>query len=54
LEKKKYRLKRSVLNAMKKEHGMETCSDRDFLEWWRRNFGTGYEAFENIEIIEGE
>ena len=48
----KYKITRSELKKMKAEHGMSEDSDRDFLEWWRRNHGTGYEAFEKIEIIE--
>lgn len=49
---KRYRITRSELNAMKKKYNSENDTDRDFLEWWRRNHGTGYEAFELIEIIE--
>ena len=47
-----YKIKRSRLEAMKKRFHMENESDRGFLEWWRRNHGTGYEAFELIQIIE--
>ena len=46
-----YTVKRSVLNRMKKDYGMVKDGDYDFLQWWRRNHGTGYEA--NIKIIEG-
>jgi hypothetical protein len=48
----KYKVTRSALNTMKKKYDMEEESDRDFLEWWRRNHGTGYEAFHLIKIIE--
>lgn len=50
----RYRITRSELNAMKKLYDMENENDREFLEWWRRNHGTGYEAFELIDIVEGE
>jgi len=39
---------------MKKRFEMENESDREVLEWWRRNHGSGYEAFELIEIVEGK
>jgi len=48
-----YRITRSELNKMKKKYDSENQSDRDFLEWWRRNHGTGYESFDKIEIVEG-
>jgi hypothetical protein len=39
---------------MKRHFNMENTSYRDFLEWWRRNRETGYEAYDLIEIIEGK
>ena len=48
---KEYTIRRDVLNRMKKYFGMKDCNDYDFLQWWRRNHGTGYEA--NVRIIEG-
>ena len=48
----KYYITRKKLNEMKKKYGMENESDKEFLEWWRRNHGTGYE--EEIEIKEEE
>lgn len=48
---REYTVKRSVLNKMKKNFGMKDCADHDFLQWWRRNHRTGFEA--NIKIIEG-
>jgi hypothetical protein len=53
-DKKKYHITRSELDRMKKKFGMENETDREFLEWRRRNQGTGYEAFELIEIVEGK
>ena len=50
----KYQIKRSILNRMKAKFRMENTPDKEFLEWWRRNHGTGYEAFELIKIIEGQ
>lgn len=50
---KKYKISRSELDSMKKKYGMTDESDREFLEWWRRNHGTGYEAFHLIEITKG-
>jgi len=50
---KKYKISRSELDSMKKKYGMTGESDREFLEWWRRNHGTGYEAFHLIEITKG-
>jgi hypothetical protein len=47
---REYIIKRSVLNHMKKNYGMQDVGDYDFLQWWRRNHGTGYEI--NIKIIE--
>ena len=46
-----YFIKRSDLNKMKKKFDMANISDYEFLQWWRRNHGTGYEA--NITIKEG-
>jgi hypothetical protein len=51
---RRYKIKRSELTAMKEKYGSKAESDREFLEWWRRNHGTGYEAFHLIDIIEGE
>ena len=48
---KEYTVTRKDLNKLKKEYGMEDESDYNFLQWWRRNHGTGYEA--KIRIIEG-
>jgi hypothetical protein len=42
------KMKRSVLLKLKKKYGMEDVPDFEFIEWWRRNHGTGYE----IEIVE--
>lgn len=39
---------RKDLNKLKKKFKMDDISDYDFLQWWRRNHGTGYEK--NIEI----
>jgi len=47
---RQYTVKRSVLNRMKKNYDMKTCNDYEFLQWWRRNHGTGFEA--NIKILE--
>ena len=35
-------IKRSVVKALKKKFGMEDVPDGEFVEWWRRNHGTGY------------
>ena len=35
-------IKRSVVEALKKKFGMEDVPDGEFVEWWRRNHGTGY------------
>ena len=48
---REYTVKRSILNQMKKNYDMTDTGDHDFLQWWRRNHGTGFEA--NIKIIEG-
>jgi predicted DNA-binding antitoxin AbrB/MazE fold protein len=53
-EGKKYYITRSTLNFLKKKYNMENESDKEFLEWWRRNIGTGYEAFDLIYIDESE
>jgi hypothetical protein len=53
-EGKKYYITRTTLNLLKKKYNMENESDREFLEWWRRNRGTGYEAFDLIFIDESE
>jgi len=49
---KKYKISRTDLDSMKERYGMTDASDREFLEWWRRNHGT--EAFNLIEINERE
>jgi hypothetical protein len=49
---KKYYITRSTLNELKKKYNMENENDKEFLEWWRRNIGTGYEAFDLIYIDE--
>ena len=46
-----YYVKRSDLNRMKKKFDMVNISDYEFLQWWRRNHGTGFES--NIKIKEG-
>lgn len=48
---REYTVKRNVWNKMKSNFGMKDVSNYEFLQWWRRNHGTGYEA--NIRIIEG-
>jgi len=40
---------RSIVKKMKERFGMTDFTDGDFIEWWRRNHGTGYP----IEIIDG-
>ena len=42
-------IKRSRVHELKAKYGMETTPDLEFIEWWRRNHGTGYA----IEIVEG-
>ena len=49
---KRFYITRETLEYLKRKYGMENASDREFLEWWRRNRGTGYEAYELIHIIE--
>jgi len=41
-------IKRSVVEALKTKYHMKDVPDGEFLEWWRRNHGTGYE----LEIVE--
>lgn len=41
-------IKRSVVKVLKEKYGMEDDTDEDFVEWWRRNHGTGYQ----IKIVE--
>jgi len=43
------KIKRSVVKTLKKKYEMEDVPDKEFIEWWRRNHGTGYE----IEIVDG-
>lgn len=45
----KEKIKRGVVKALKKKYKMEAVPDKEFIEWWRRNHGTGYE----IEVVEG-
>lgn len=40
-------IKRSEVLKIKKRYGMQAQPDREVVEWWRRNYGTGYE----LEII---
>lgn len=42
------KIKRSVVEALKSKYHMKDVPDTEFLEWWRRNHGTGYE----LEIVE--
>lgn len=42
-------IKRSKVKEMKKIFNMEDENDEEFIQWWRRNHGTGYE----IKIVEG-
>ena len=42
------KIKRSVVEALKKKFGMEDVPDGEFVEWWRRNHGTGYA----LQIVE--
>ncbi|MEM2832725.1 MAG: hypothetical protein QXT16_08780 [Candidatus Caldarchaeum sp.] len=51
-EGKRYYIKRSELNRMKKKYQMENESDHEFLAWWRRNRGTGYEDPKLVYIDE--
>lgn len=37
------RIKMSRLKGLKRKFGMEDVPDKEFIEWWRRNHGTGYE-----------
>ncbi len=43
-------IKRSVVESLKQKYGMENEPDDSFLEWWRRNHGTGY-ALRIVEEI---
>jgi len=43
------KIKSSKVKALKKQFGMEDVPDNEFIEWWRRNHGTGYE----VEIERG-
>lgn len=36
-------MKMSTVKALKKKFRMEHVPDKEFVEWWRRNHGTGYE-----------
>jgi hypothetical protein len=51
---KKYYITRTELNELKKKYNMENENDKEFLEWWRRTRGTGYEAFDLIYIDESQ
>ena len=42
-----YKIKRSEVKKLKKEYDMDNISDKEFIEWYRRNHGTGYKI--NIE-----
>lgn len=42
IQQKQEEIKRSVVKVLKQKYGMEDESDEEFLEWWRRNHGTGY------------
>ena len=46
-----YTIKRSYLDKLKRVYGAEGYTDEQFLQWWRRNYGTGYEK--NIRITKG-
>ena len=35
-------IKRSLVKKLKEKYGMQKESDESFVEWWRRNHGTGY------------
>lgn len=48
----KYYITRKDLEKLKQKYGKEKETDKEFLEWWGRNCGTGYEAFELIYIDE--
>ena len=37
-------IKRRTVKAFKREYGMDEVSDEEFIEWWRRNHGTGYKV----------
>ena len=50
MKKRVYKVTRRTLNKLKKKYNMQDESDYSFLQWWRRNHGTGYE--EDIKIIE--
>lgn len=45
-----YFITRAELSRMKRHYNMKETSDQEFLQWWRRNHGTGYEK--DIRIIE--
>ena len=46
MEKRTYttpeKIAKSRLEELKKKHNMVGEPDKEFLEWWRRNHGTGY------------
>jgi len=45
----KERIKQSTVALLKRKYQMEDVADGEFIEWWRRNHGTGYD----IEIVKG-
>jgi len=51
---KRYKIKRSVLERLKKRYGLERETDREAIEWLRRNIWSGYEAFELVKIEEDD
>jgi len=46
----KEQIKESTVRLLKKKFGMEDIPDCEFIEWWRRNHGTGYP----LEIVRGK
>lgn len=42
------KIRRSIVQSLKKKYDMEDTPDLEFVEWFRRNHGTGYA----LEIIE--
>jgi hypothetical protein len=46
-------IKRKILDKMKEHFLMKDETDIEFLRWWRRNFGTGYEKEIEIEDKRG-
>jgi len=41
-------IRRSTVHRLKEKFNMTDVPDEEFIEWWRRNHGTGYP----VEIVE--